>query len=1055
MSRPADNAPSRASSRDDGFFRRLFTSIRDYAIIALDPEGRFTAWNPGAEQLLGYTEEEMLGEAFERIFTPEAARRGNPERELRTVREQGRAAEEQWHVRKDGSSFRGSGVTTVLRDAEGQLAGFVKILHEITDPEITEEALAQSEARLSGIISAAADAIVSVDEDQNIIVFNRGAEAAFGYTAEEILGQPLDLLIPESVRGIHREHVREFGESPEQARHMGHPQVLGRRKSGELFPLDASISKVEVGGEKIFTAVGRDATQSVHAAQALRESNETLEAVIRASPLALKVLDAEGRIEIWNPASERIFGWSEEEVLGQTLPTIPEEKEEEARRVREAAFHGETITGLETYRLRKDGTRVEVDLSTAPLNDAQGKVRGTVVVIEDITERKRAEAELQETTERLQALVRAAPIAVATLDLEGKVDLWNPAAERIFGWAAEEVYGRVTPLTPEDRMDELWSELEAASRGEAVVGFETERRRKDGSRVAVRISTAPLRDSTGKVRGMMSLVEDISEEKRAREEQRRLSAILEATPDFVGTADPEGHLRFVNRAGRRMLKIGLDEEISRLSIRDLYPRPSLKRILREAIPTAIREGSWSGESMLQCSDGTQIPVSQVLLAHPGSEGQVEFLSAVARDITQLRSREEALGFLATASEALSATLDYERAFQVLARLVVPRFADFCMIDVVENEAVRRVAVVHRDPTKRKLMDRLRDTAPTLQVLVGARAAIDSGESELVPDVTDAWIRAATRDDEHFRLIRELAPRSIMVVPLVARGHIFGAISLISTDPHRRYDRDDLELAEELARRAALAMDNARLYQESKQATRIRDQVLRIVAHDLRNPLNTVGLSAGLLQETIPPERTGERRQLDIIRRSIERANTLIQDLLDVAKVEAGQFVVDQEPVETAPLVEEMLDLHRVQVEDKGLRLVAEIPDTLPPIFADRNRILQLFGNLIGNAIKFTDEGAITVGAAQQGDAVLFWIRDTGPGIADDQLRHLFDPFWQARRASRAGAGLGLAISKGIVEAHHGRIWVDSEPGKGTTFYFTLPLAESGAAEHHPEERAAD
>lgn len=1065
MSVPTGNGPDSGSSWEEGFCRLLLDNIRDYAVIGLDPEGRITGWNIGAEALLGYTRDEIRGKDHSRFFTPEAIERGEPERELGEALETGQASVERWYVRKDGSRFWASYIVTALRDEAGRVLGFGKIVRDATERreakeaqverERTEEALRRSEAKFSGIISIAADAIVSVDEDQRIIVFNRGAEEIFGYRAEEVLGRPLDVLVPESVREIHREHVREFGRSGVQSRRMGQPgQVFGRRKNGELFPMDASISQVEVDGEKIYTAMARDVTDLVHTTEALRESNETLEAVVRASPLALKVLDADGRIEIWNPAAERIFGWKAEEVLGKELPTIPEDKREEAQRIHGAAFHGETITGFETSRVRKDGERIAVELSTAPLYDATGRVRGTMVVTEDITERKKSEEALQETTQRLQALVQAAPITVKLMDMEGRVQLWNPAAERIFGWTEEEVRGRVTPLIPEDKRDEFRGELEAAARGEAVVGLETERIRKDGSRAAVRISTAPIRAGTGEVTGMISLIEDVSEQKRVQEEQRRLSAILESTPDFVGTADPEGRILYLNRAARQMIGIAADQDVTELDLSSIHPKQALLRILSEAIPTAIREGSWSGESTLLCSDGREIPISQVVITHRDPDGNVEFLSTVVRDISELREREEALEFLAEAGEELAATLEYETALRDLARLAVPQIADYCLIDVVEDGEVRRMAAVHADPSKGEIMTRIARVVPSPERPIGVRQVIETGEPELVPEVTEAWIRATTDDEEHYQMIRELHPRSAMVVPLVARGNVLGTLSLAATERGRRYDEDDLVLAQELARRAALAIDNARLYQSSQEATRIRDEVLRIVAHDLRNPLHTVRLSVGLLLEMVGAERTDERRQLEIIERSIDRAERLIRDLLEVARAHAGALPIERGPVDPVELVRESVEAHREQAREKRLRLEAQVPPELPRIHADRGRIMQVLANLIGNAIKFTEEGGrVTVGAEEEDEFVRFRVTDTGPGIAREELPNLFNPFWQARRARRTGAGLGLAISKRIVEAHGGEIEVSSTVGVGTTFTFTIRV--EGTVGGEVIEEAAD
>jgi signal transduction histidine kinase len=217
-------------------------------------------------------------------------------------------------------------------------------------------------------------------------------------------------------------------------------------------------------------------------------------------------------------------------------------------------------------------------------------------------------------------------------------------------------------------------------------------------------------------------------------------------------------------------------------------------------------------------------------------------------------------------------------------------------------------------------------------------------------------------------------------------------------------------------------------------------VLRIVAHDLRNPLNTVQLAAGLLIEQTPAEAGLERKQLDLITRSVDRANRLIQDLLDAARVGAGRFTVDVAPVSAASLVHEAIELGRLAAESKGVQLGLDAPDDLPPILADRDRMLQVFSNLIANAIEATPAGGrIRVSARYLEGEVHFAVTDTGAGIREDQLRHLFDPFWQARKGKK-GTGLGLAIVRGIIEAHGGRVTVESQPGAGTTFRFGVRVA---------------
>lgn len=229
-----------------------------------------------------------------------------------------------------------------------------------------------------------------------------------------------------------------------------------------------------------------------------------------------------------------------------------------------------------------------------------------------------------------------------------------------------------------------------------------------------------------------------------------------------------------------------------------------------------------------------------------------------------------------------------------------------------------------------------------------------------------------------------------------------------------------------------------------RATRLRDEVLGIVSHDLRSPLNTIMLSSELLLGLEPEgAETGdlERRQLGVIKRSVEQMNRLIQDLLDVARMEAGRLPMACQPLRVGPLLSEVVELHRAQIEAKSLRLESALPAELPPVLADRERVLQVFSNLIGNAAKFTPAGGrIFLRAERHGREVRFSVTDTGPGIAPEQIEHIFDPFWQAQRGAREGAGLGLPIAKGIVDAHGGRVWVESEEGVGSTFYFTLPTA---------------
>jgi signal transduction histidine kinase len=208
-------------------------------------------------------------------------------------------------------------------------------------------------------------------------------------------------------------------------------------------------------------------------------------------------------------------------------------------------------------------------------------------------------------------------------------------------------------------------------------------------------------------------------------------------------------------------------------------------------------------------------------------------------------------------------------------------------------------------------------------------------------------------------------------------------------------------------------------------------------------VHTINMAAGLLLEIAPPEdrRLMSRRQLEVIQRAAHRANRLISDLLDVAKIQAGGLTVELASLDVPSLVQEALESAAPMATSKKLTVERVVADNIPPVAADRDRVLQVFGNLLGNAIKFTPAGGqITIRAENDGKEAKFAVCDTGPGIPPEQVPHVFDRYWQAKSTAKLGTGLGLSIAKGIVEAHAGRIWVESEPGRGASFIFTLPNA---------------
>ena len=415
-------------------------------------------------------------------------------------------------------------------------------------------------------------------------------------------------------------------------------------------------------------------------------------------------------------------------------------------------------------------------------------------------------------------------------------------------------------------------------------------------------------------------------------------------------------------------------------------------------------------------------------------------------------QKEAQRFLVELGPELSGSLECAPIIRSFARLAVGRFADLCVVRLCEDECcAARLEMAHRDARLEALAQA--ELTPDIPLLA---ETIATGQASMLREKpTHGLPRAGP-----WTWPAALLPRggSCIAVPLMARGRPLGAALFISS-PHRRFDRTDLDLAHEAARRVALAVENARLYAAAKRALQAHDDVVSFVSHDLRNPLNVVAMAAELLLERSPPSDEEVRRWLTVIVRSAAQMERLLSDLLTAARSTTGRLVPSLRPAPVDLLLREAAEMSRETAERKGLRLVVRPPEAPLEACVDVDLTVRALSNLIGNAVKFTEHGSVTVSAEREGDDILFHVADTGCGIAPEHIPHIFERFWQpAGGESRGGAGLGLAIVKAAVEAHGGRIWVDSRPAKGSTFHFALPLgaedpgdAEEEDAEEEEEE----
>ena len=451
------------------------------------------------------------------------------------------------------------------------------------------------------------------------------------------------------------------------------------------------------------------------------------------------------------------------------------------------------------------------------------------------------------------------------------------------------------------------------------------------------------------------------------------------------------------------------------------------------------------EYRLRRPDGTWRWIAARGVPVRNEAGEVQEWIGTATDIDERKNAQERLEFLAHASEILSTSLDYNRTLRGIAQQIIPRLADWCAIDMADDEGnLRRLVTAHPDPVRLAFAEELQKKFPEDRE-AGAWKVLRTGKSELIPDISDAMVAATARSEEHLHLLRELRLRSYLCVPIKVRGAVAGVITMIYAESGRRYTPADMQLGEELARRASHAIENARLYDEALAASRAKDEFLATLSHELRTPMTAILGWSSLLGEELDAETRATA--VETIRRSSQTQAQLIDDVLDVSRMVTGKLQLHVAPLNLGGLVRDVLLSVRPAADARSLRI--DVLDRAPNlvVHGDATRLQQILWNLLTNAIKFTPPGGrIEVEIQRTAAAACVQVRDSGQGITEEFLPYVFDPFRQADEGSTrvyGGLGLGLAIVRYLVEAHGGVVRADSAgPGKGATFTVELPLRAS-------------
>jgi PAS domain S-box-containing protein len=1077
-------------------------------------------------------------------------------------------AEEALRRAKDDLELQVAARTAQLRQANESLEAELRVRHDV------EKSLRYSEAKYRTLVEQipAITYTISLTEGDELTYVSPQIENLLGFSPEEWRADGRKTW----ERQIHTDDRERVLNEISYSFESGDPFVTEYRllaKSGRVVWLrDEARVVYDPEGQFLFLqGLALDITERKQAEDALRQTTQTLQTLIHASPLAIITLDLDFNVSLWNPGAERMFGWKESEVLGGHLPAVVPENQQIEEEVRlKQEMGGKAQSALELKRVRKDGSIIDVHLWTASLLDANGKIIGNMGILADITERKRGEEKLRRQAE----LLDLAHDAIIVRDLDNRVVFWNSGAEETYGWGIDEVEGQEPDQLLQTEFPQSREELEAGLFRQGQWQGELSHTRRDGRRIIVASRWALQRDKQGNPAAILEINRDITAQKQAEAGRARLAAILEATSDLVSTADLKGRMLYLNQAGRQMLDIGADEDIGSLTVRELHPEWAWNLIREGSRNAAIHHKVWSGETAFRSRGGQEIPTSQVIIAHKDASGQVEFFSTVARDITASQQAAQALQeannrlrtlvqasplaiiavdlkgrviswnpaaehmFGWSQAEAMGRPLPtipsgQEEAFQahlqrtqqgipLLGLELRRQRRDGSLIDIRLStaplyggaSAMTGIMGIIEDITEPKRMgETLRKVSRALKAITQCHQAMirATDETELLDEVCRiivevggyrmAWVGYAesdasksvrpvaqtgfdegyveklnltwankergrgpvgmairtgklaisqdTRVDPGVAFIRAEARKrgyaSILALPL-KEAHTFGALTIYAAEPNA-FDNEEINLllglANDLAygimalrgrteqRRAeeALKESEQELRRLASQLLTIQEKERRRVARELHDELGqaltVLKINLVAIEDQLAPDqqhlKANCEHMLSYIDTVIENVRRLSWDLSPSSLEDLGLSAA------LGYLVDETCRNHNMQSE--------VVMDEIDHLFAPEIQIniYRIFQESLTNVVKHARASLVSVNVVREDGKVSFVIRDNGRGF---NLK-------QAMSGKVAKRSLGLTAMNERALMARGSLQISSRRGRGTTIAFFIPTTKRG------------
>jgi PAS domain S-box-containing protein len=857
----------------------------------------------------------------------------------------------------------------------------------------------KTEKKFKDMIEAAPDAIVIMDQSGDIVLVNARTETLFGYARADLLGQKIELLLPARYHARHPSHRDRFFAAP-KARPMGVGlELYGKHKDGTEFPIEISLSPLETEDGMLVSSSICDISVRKEAEGHLARMEAKYRGLLEAAPDAMVVVNQGGEIVLLNLQAEKQFGYHRDELLGQKVTNIipdgfAERLIADGLRSAEDALTQQIGSGMELTGLRKDGAEFPIEIMLSPLESTEGIL--VTAAIRDISVRKEAEKHLAQMEARYRGLLEAAPDAMVVVNQGGEIVLLNLQAEKEFGYRRDELLGqKVTNIIPEGFAERLIADglrsAEDALAQQIGTGIELTGRRKDGAEFPIEIMLSPLASAEEIL--VTAAIRDISVRKDAERHLAQMEAryrgLLEAAPDAMVVVNKNAEIVLVNLQTKIEFKFRRAELLGQ-KVTLIIPEGFAQRLLKDGVDVMARQILKGIDLTGRRKGGNEFPIEIMLSPLESGEGIL-----VIRDISLRKDEERRVARMESRYRGLlEAAPD--------AMVVVNHGGEI----VLANRQAEKEFGYGQDELLGQNMKNIIPEGFAERLLAGGlRSAEDALTLQIATGIELTGLR---KDQSEF-------PVEIMLSPLESAEGI-----LVIRDISAR-----------------------------KNVERLKDEFVSTVSHELRTPLTSISGSLGLLAgqwASKLPESAA--RLLAIANTNSQRLVRLINDILDIEKLESGHVVFNLSKVAAHPLVEHAIEDNRGFAESYGVRVRLDGASVELDVNADPDRLSQVITNLLSNAIKFSPaDGEVLVAVEKNASDVRISVRDHGSGVPDDFKLHIFEKFAQADATNtrqKGGTGLGLSIVKQIVERLGGKIGFDDARGGGAIFYVDLPAWDGRA-----------